>query len=65
MGGTETVTWDAFLGGSTDPAGGCENGTGSPLSANQQISAVSLFAPGSNTSAVPYDFCLLGLAQAP
>jgi hypothetical protein len=65
IGGTETVTWDAFWGGSTKPWEGCGNATGNNPPAGLEISGVSVLAPGSTTSAVPYNFCLQGLAQAP
>jgi hypothetical protein len=56
-GGTETVPWTAFThscwtqGGVNPPEG-------------TQISQVFLYVPGGNTAAVPYSFCLQGIAQA-
>jgi len=65
LGGTETVPWVAFWGGVADGTQGCWNSGGTNPPVGTEISVVGLLVPGSNTAAVPYDFCLQGIAQVP
>jgi hypothetical protein len=63
-GGTETVPWSSFWGGVTDGTKGCWNSGGNNPPLGTQIESVGLVVPGSNMAAVPFSFCLTGIAQA-
>jgi hypothetical protein len=63
-GGTETVTWDQFWGGTSVTTDGCWNSAGNHPPVGTQIRFVGLLVPGGNSAAVPFSFCLQGLAQA-
>jgi hypothetical protein len=63
-GGTQTVTWDQFWGGAPDLTQGCWNSGGNHPPVGTAIQNVALVVPGGNVYAVPFQFCLQGLAQA-
>jgi hypothetical protein len=63
-GGTETLTWDMFWGGSSDTTQGCWNSGGTHPAVGTQIQNVSLLVPGGNVNAVPFSFCMQGITQA-
>jgi predicted dienelactone hydrolase len=66
LGGTETIPWAGFWGGVADGTKDCRVAGGGGINppVGTEISAVSLYVPGS-TAAVPYNFCLQGIGQAP
>ena len=61
---TETVTWQQFWGGTSVTTDGCWNSGGNHPPVGTQIQTVGLLVPGGNSAAVPFNFCLQGLAQA-
>jgi hypothetical protein len=61
-GGTEVVTWDMFWGGVADSTQGCWNSGGAHPPIGTEISNVALLVPGGNATAIPYRFCLQGIA---
>jgi hypothetical protein len=63
-GGAETVPWTQFWGGAADPTQGCWNSAGSHPPIGTQITQIALLVPGGATAAMPFSFCLQGLAQA-
>jgi predicted dienelactone hydrolase len=63
--GMLTVPWTNFWGGVADATKDCTNLGGIHPPPGTEISTVSLYAPAGGSAALPYQFCLQGLAQAP
>jgi hypothetical protein len=62
-GGTETLTWNQFWGGTPVTTDGCWNAAGNHPPPGTMIELVALLVPGGNYTPVPFNFCLQGIAQ--